>query len=65
MNSTGYGKMVKVMQTYILELHPEIKFITKQNKENTHTVETIKAFFQGLKPQNTYQEETNTDKLGK
>ena len=65
MNSEGYGKMIKVMQTYILELHPEIKFIPSNSKENLNTVETVRNFLQGLKTQNTYQEEDNTDKLGK
>ena len=57
--------MIKVMQTYILELHPEIKFIPSNSKDNLDTVETIRNFLQGLKPQNMYQEESNTDKLGK
>ena len=65
MNSKGYGKMIKVMQTYILELHPEIKFIPSNSKDNLDTVETVRNFLQGLKPQNMYQEESNTDKLGK
>ena len=65
MNSTGYVKMVKTMQTYILELHPEIKFIPSESKENLNTVDTVRSFLNGLKSSNTYQEDSNTDKLGK
>ena len=62
MNSTGYVKMVKTMQTYILELNPEIKFIPSESKEN---LDTVRRFLNGLKSSNTYQEDSNTDKLGK
>lgn len=55
MNKNGYVKMVKVMQTYILELHPEFKFIPKEeSKEDQEKMDKIvtdvKSLLQGLKP---------------
>jgi len=54
MNKSGYLKMVKVMQTYMLELHPEIKFVPKQkSKEEQEKMDTIvtnvRGLLQGLK----------------
>jgi len=43
MNSSGYEKMVKALQTYLLELHPEFKFIPKkfEDKEKQEKLESV------------------------
>ncbi len=33
MNPKGYSRMIQAMQAYMLELHPEIKFIPKEDKD--------------------------------
>jgi hypothetical protein len=61
MDQNGYTRMAKTMQTYILELHPEIKFVPKPIPQNENdkekqarekqetTINGIREFLQGLK----------------
>lgn len=70
MNKNGYVKMVKVMQTYMLELHPEFKFVpreeSKEDQEKMDTIVTnVKGLLQGLKPTTYSDTEVLSTEKGK
>ena len=75
MNPKGYAKMAKTMQTFMLELHPEFKFIprtdnsslTEEDRLQLENIETnVRTFLQGIKQTNSYENvDTVEDKKGK
>ena len=77
MNSNGYGRMVKTMQTYMLELHPEIKFVPKpvpaieteaekDERESLEEVSTnVRNLLQGLKQTNVFGTDPISETKGK